>query len=1340
MLFENSYNKKEKSKNSIPFPSANETQQSGTFENEYDNEKQFTPEWNVMKERTRRKLDYLATPIDEQESIARFNNSFNEYMLPKDTPERHRKNYALSNEALDDIVSGYYNGALKPEFEKNREKSKKEGDDEYLRYTTVPGADPVNAYKASVAADDPMRVVENTMAGIDDEELMDKVAPLASYGGYNTKEYVDNFVKPSLRNRMIGEYVKENTPKSSAEYLIRSSLDNSLMGKMGAIGMNANKGARNNRMIASEGMANYRSNRLEDFAAGIGGLLVDMPIFSGLGSLSSSIVGRSTAKASEKLANTVLSRYSDKVVSKDFANAVADKVIKERLKSRIVQSAATQGLTLGGYDVANSVADDILYDQDVDMGKTIGAFARGFATGAAVGTTGTALKARTKGLTGGKKLLSSAGVLSAESAVFTAGTEFDKLAHGIKIEPIDLLNDFGESTATLLTMRLANWRPKGAMQKLNANGKLKSELEFSKSEKQEFREMNIDPQGFVTMLEKELRMPSLGSSDAKLLKESYATLMSNKNLSASAKSKLMYLVENKITSTPPVVFDYDVEQTGNGKWRIKMLDAGGRVVENLEFPNAGNAKSHLILQRGGIRKNRIAHYERELTSGNDSENFLHEAGVYAKEQGISADKVAEAMYKAAKKEQLDNVEHMIMEDITERSMHYESQINKVLSNARHDIEQRYNLDRGTLSYAVDKRFIDCSSAENKALDEYEAFVRTEFEKVKNRENDKNIFDKDDKQTYSNEENKRNELQEYQDTQKKKHFDQGTNVSVPSVRMNVIRNIPEMKPGYVWNIYGRNISEETIKDYEKRGKELAKSLGYDIEFITDEHQIKVPETDNANDLADYKNQLRASGWVNRGKVVINLPNIKDYADLESTIVHEVVGHVGLKKVFGNYMYDFLEDVYKTADGTVRNGIKKMEDKYGKDNIYNATEEYLVSLIEKAYPNAQERNVLIRFKDFIKSMLVRGNIYKSKYRRVSEDELQSIMKAHSRSMLNKKERGNHRKEVFNRFASAHLNEDGYYDHEAYARDKTEKVKDRSFTKYTPTAFYDAKFNVNYPYFPEEAREEIRKKSRMTDQELRMLSEMYNYRLDGEKEIAENPGGEYKEERGRNVEDAVSHYMLELENRLSKRYKTAQKYIAFLDEVHKKAPFFDNDAQIERVFEREYGVDMSTFKRMFPTYDDFLFYKLTGNKGTDNASKLSDSEHIPADSKERVRIPNSRYTVINSMGDLNKYFTGPLDIIENAVMDSDTPLKQNKSENSRLTPGELAELDNALDGYTKMLLRGMINGKKSNDPYGYESYSAKERARREFMKKEADEYRKKYENENRSDEEASSGYMNN
>ena len=316
---------------------------------------------------------------------------------------------------------------------------------------------------------------------------------------------------------------------------MRSALDNSLMGKMGAMGMNIDKSARNNRMLATEGVANYDSRRVEDFAAGVGSLLIDSPVFSGLGSAASSAVGRVTSKATERLAETVLSRYKGKLVSKEFADAVAGKVIKDRLKSRILQSSATQGLTLGGYDIANSVADDILYNGTVNIGKAAGSFAKGFATGAAVGTVGTTLKARSKGLTGGKKLLSSAGVLSAESAVFTAGTELEKLAHGVEVTPVDLVNDFAGSAATLLTMRMSHWVPKGAMQKLNADGSVKEEFRLSNSERQELREQNVDPEGFMNVLEKELRMPSLGSANAKRLKEDYAMLMTNDKLSASAK-------------------------------------------------------------------------------------------------------------------------------------------------------------------------------------------------------------------------------------------------------------------------------------------------------------------------------------------------------------------------------------------------------------------------------------------------------------------------------------------------------------------------------------------------------------------------------------------------------------------------------------------------------------------------------------------------------------------------------------------------------------------------------------------------------------------------------------
>ena len=1321
MLFENSESKNKKTKDnlSVAYPSVDNTASSDMFGDGMDysaGASGITPAWDAMKRRTSQKLDMLSAPVDGRAAESRFKSSFANYMVPKDTPERHRKNYALSDAALDDVAGDYYNGTLKVSFDKRRQESKQRGKDEYMRYLSVSGAKPEDAFKASMRADDPLRVVDETMLGIDDEALQKEVAPLATYGGYDAKEYVDKFVKPSLRNRMTQELVEESTPKSSAEYVMRSAFDNSLMGKVASMGMKGEKGARNNRMLAAEGLANYDAGRVEDFAAGVGSLLIDSPIFSGLGSASSSVVGRATAKATEKLAETVLSRYTGKLVSEEFANAVAGRVIKDRLKSRIVQGAATQGLTLGGYDVANSVADDILYNSNVNVGKAMGSFAKGFTTGAAVGAAGTYLKARTKGLTGGKKLLSSAGVLSAESAIFTAGSEFDKLAHGVEVKPIDLVNDFGESAATLLTMRMANWRPKGAMQKLNAQGHIKDELQLSSSERQELREMNISPEGFVSMLESELRMPSLGSSEARLLKENYAMLMANKNLSASAKSKLMYLVENKVTSTPPAVFDYKVEKNAKGIWILRMLDAGGNLVERLRFPNASNAKSHLLLQRGGIRKNRIAYYERELTSGIDSQNFLQEAGLYAKEKGVDADMVAEAMYKSARKEPLSKAEQKIMDDIMARSSRYESYINKSLADARRDIEQRYNLDRGTLTYAVDKRLIDCSTAENKALDEYEAFVRSQVESAKKRNGDTSVEEAFEGYRISNADMKYRELEEYNRIQEERYAGRGGSESKAVEKKETPYKVPENKPGKVWNIHGNDISEETVKIYEKRGRELSKKFGHDIVFITDEHQIEVPDANDQRAVADYNNRLRALGWVNKGKVYINLPNIADMAELETTVVHEVIGHAGLKKVFGNYMYDFLEDVYKTADGTVLTGIKKVAGNYKNFDMYTVTEEYLAGLVEKAYPNAQERNLLVKFKDFVRGMLIRSNMYRSKYRRVSEDDLKSILKAHVRYVLGGKERAAHRKEVFNRFGSSRLKEDGYYDRTAYERDKTEMAKDKSYSRFVPEKLIGAKYYVNYPYYPEDVRAQIVEHSKMSDEELRKQSEEFNFCFGGKRD---DDAAQY--EKSYNA----------LEERMSKRYKRALEYISLLNDVRKAAPGFDKDARIEKAFRREFGMDMQSFRRMFPTYDDFLLHKLT-------------SGNSPFGGVVRDDATDEQPSAIKELDDLKKYFTGPLDVI-NGAMDaaaSKEPATLEKVSGhinrANLTSYEIIKLKNELEEYTKLLIEEALGRRKATvDPYGYESYKENEHARKEFFKKEAEEYRRKYED---IDDDVPSDYLNN
>jgi hypothetical protein len=183
----------------------------------------------------------------------------------------------------------------------------------------------------------------------------------------------------------------------------------------------------------------------------------------------------------------------------------------------------------------------------------------------------------------------------------------------------------------------------------------------------------------------------------------------------------------------------------------------------------------------------------------------------------------------------------------------------------------------------------------------------------------------------------------------------------------------------------------------------------------------------------------------------------------------------------------------------------------------------------------------------------------------------------------------------------------------------------------------------------------------------------------------------------------------------------------------PAFDNNAQIERAFRREFGMDMHSFKRMFPTYDDFLLHKLRGGGNVQSA-----------DGAEQADATYEQPSVIKELDDLKRYFTGPIDVINGAINDasSNEPVKLKKvSEqlgNAKLTPYELAKLEKALEDYTKMLLENASGKRKADlDSYGYESYKEKERARREFYRKEAEEYRRKYED---SEDDVPSDYLNN
>lgn len=90
---------------------------------------------------------------------------------------------------------------------------------------------------------------------------------------------------------------------------------------------------------------------------------------------------------------------------------------------------------------------------------------------------------------------------------------------------------------------------------------------------------------------------------------------------------------------------------------------------------------------------------------------------------------------------------------------------------------------------------------------------------------------------------------------------------------------------------------------------------------------------------------AKGFYNKrtDKITIVIPNNVSSIDAEQTLLHEAVAHYGLRKLFGEHFDTFLDNVYQSADESIRKKIAEMAAQNGW-NFRTATEEYLAGLAE------------------------------------------------------------------------------------------------------------------------------------------------------------------------------------------------------------------------------------------------------------------------------------------------------------------------------------------------------------------------------------------------------------
>ena len=113
---------------------------------------------------------------------------------------------------------------------------------------------------------------------------------------------------------------------------------------------------------------------------------------------------------------------------------------------------------------------------------------------------------------------------------------------------------------------------------------------------------------------------------------------------------------------------------------------------------------------------------------------------------------------------------------------------------------------------------------------------------------------------------------------------------------------------------------------------------------------VDEITNKAARAAIEDGRKITGWYEEktGEVNLYMPNIHDRYTAEKTIWHEVVGHKGMRELFGEDRFEkFLRDVWYDLDKPENAALKKLVDeerKYNPLNIYDAIEEGIARLAE------------------------------------------------------------------------------------------------------------------------------------------------------------------------------------------------------------------------------------------------------------------------------------------------------------------------------------------------------------------------------------------------------------
>lgn len=520
------------------------------------------------------------------------------------------------NDALSSVISKYVNPSVVDEYNKAQEAGSKaftegmEGSQfipANLRLGTALGAQ----YEANEAKD-PAKVLSSLQKKFGrlyrNPEFLNDMSNAAfkvmqRYGLNGTQSSDPKQFKPMinsvLKNELDQLEIKGMMPKGSAEYIMKTGLGNTIVGKI------TRKAVQTDYQNWLEDIANqqYQPGFWENVASGALTFAGDAWSYWLPGAAGGKLTKSMVAKAEGKLAGDLMAKGMERKMAERAA-----KVLIGKSKAAALKSGAAHGaVTFGGQSAISKPIDEIyrtgqfdengkIYNPSVGkvIANTLGEVAKQSAVGAIMqGGTIANMVGKGRGLA--TNILADVGGKVADSGIMTGQQMLERMAQDPNFKPTgkDAAESFLESMANLTAIGLPGMVGKYA--RFKDAREFNKKFDFTDQDIAELKRFGYD--GLRDAFEKMGigEYAVVGENAQRLdgqLTQKYMDLMNDKSVPEVLKAKMMAVVEGKRPSSfSPVVDSIIVQPMDNdGKVYLETLNKDGGIVERKEFASLDEAQ------------------------------------------------------------------------------------------------------------------------------------------------------------------------------------------------------------------------------------------------------------------------------------------------------------------------------------------------------------------------------------------------------------------------------------------------------------------------------------------------------------------------------------------------------------------------------------------------------------------------------------------------------------------------------------------------------------------------------------------------------------------------------